>query len=198
MPSKYDAVLPGLKPAPVADLTYQAKVDEAKKHLKYACSCGVENSIDGVDNEHDPHCNVHTGQLAPTTLAILYGTLCDEDVRVKKLQYDLNVRFAALEQLLADSQERGEPGWGDYGATETMLKLQDGTKLQVLPEPYGQVKDKEAFRQWCIANGYERQMHLWPSTMNSICKERLVEGEALPEGCEVFRRPRVVYTPVKK
>lgn len=171
MPSKYDAVLPGLKPAPIADLTYQAKIDEVKQTI---------------------------GKRDPTDLVSLYGALCDEDARVKKVQYDLNVRFAALEQLLADSQERGEPGWGDYGATETMIKLADGTKLQVQPEPYGQVKDKEAFRQWCIANGYERQMQLWPSTMNSICKERLVEGEPLPDGCEVFRRPRVVFTPVKK
>lgn len=170
MPSKYDKILPGLKPLPVADLNYQDKVQRVKEEI---------------------------GSQDAATLASLYVDLCVEDAKVKEQQYAVNLRFTALEQLLADSQESGEGGWGQYGASHDMLRLVDGGSVQVRLEPYAQVRDKEEFRLWCIANGYERQLQLWPATTNAVAKERLLAGEPLPDGCDVFAKTKVVYTKAK-
>jgi hypothetical protein len=71
------------------------------------------------------------------------------------------------------------------------LRLEGGASVSTFGEPYGQVVDKEKFRQWCITNGYEGQLQLWPSTMNAITKERLLEGEAPPDGVDVFAKTMV-------
>ena len=68
------------------------------------------------------------------------------------------------------------------------LRLDSGASVSTSVEPYGQVKDKEAFRLWCVANGYEGQLQLWPSTMNAITKERTLAGEPPPDGVEVFAK----------
>lgn len=68
------------------------------------------------------------------------------------------------------------------------LKLGDGRSITTYDEPVGVVKDKEAFRLWCIKNGYETKLQMWPSTMNSLVKERLMTGEEEPDGVEVFAR----------
>lgn len=187
MPSKYDKVLPGLKKAPPADLSFQQKVDKAKAE--------IGNRIEIVDGQP---CVV--GRKTAPELAFEYAALCAEDARVKAHQEDVNVRFEAVTQLLTASQEAAEPEWGKYGVAENALRLPTGDTLRVQPEPYGQVKDKEAFREWCLANGYERQLQLWPSTMNAVCKERLLEGQPLPDGCDVFIKTKIVYAsaPAKK
>jgi len=43
-----------------------------------------------------------------------------------------------------------------------------------------------------MENGYERQLQLHASTMNAIVKERLIAGEAEPDGCEAFARTKIV------
>lgn len=54
---------------------------------------------------------------------------------------------------------------------------------------------KHAFKP---GGGYERQLQLWPTTMNSVAKERLLAGEPQPDGVEVNRYRKVVYTPAKR
>ena len=71
------------------------------------------------------------------------------------------------------------------------LRLESGASVGTSSEPYGKVVDKEAFRLWCIAEGYESQLQLWPSTMNAIAKERTLAGEAPPDGVEVYAKTTV-------
>ena len=71
------------------------------------------------------------------------------------------------------------------------LRLESGASVSTYSEPYGQVVDKEAFRLWCVANGYEKSLQLWPSTMNSLAKERTLAGEPPPAGVEVFAKQMV-------
>lgn len=104
------------------------------------------------------------------------------------------------------------------------MRLESGASVSTTIEPYGQVKDKEAFRLWCAApadkcmdcgeredapwhseeasedlqvhryhpgGGYEKQLQLWPSSMNAIVKERTLEGVAPPDGVEVFAKTMV-------
>jgi len=85
----------------------------------------------------------------------------------------------AYTELLVDQMEvEGTDG----------LRLETGGSISKWEEPYGTVKDKEAFRKWCIANGYEGQLQLWPATMAALVKERLIAGEPEPDGIEVFAK----------
>jgi len=167
---KYAHVLDQLQPAPPADSARQQEIDAAKA------------AFEG---------------LAAPDLAKQYALLRTQH-EIKKLEASvIYLKIEAVEQLLQRSQEHGEPGWGQYGVKDNALRLPDGSTVRVDQEPQARVMDKEAFRLWCIANGYERQLQLWPSTMNSVTKERLLAGDAQPDGVEVNVYKKVVYTAAK-
>jgi hypothetical protein len=172
MPSRFAAVILDLKPLPPADASWQARVETIKAEFSDA----------------------------PTTaqLVDVYTTLRREKERVDALLSIVNIRLEAVMQLLDASQEAGVDGWGQYGVGDNAVRLANGDTLRVDRKPYGQVKDKEAFRLWCVANGYEGQMQLWPTTMNTIVKERVLSGDALPDGTDVFSKATIVYTPAKE
>ena len=100
----------------------------------------------------------------------------------------------AYEQLLEESKDVHAEGWGQYGAKENMLRLANGATIRVHSEPYGLVADRDAFRLWCIKNGYERQLTLHASRTNSIVKERLVAGQPAPDGCTTFAKTTIFYS----
>lgn len=166
---KYAHVMAGLAPAPV-DQTYQDKVNAEKQKI---------------------------GKRQPTEIARMYGVLRAQKEALAAQEGILNLQLAALTQLLIESHEHQEEGWGQYGVASNALRLPDGDTVRIQGEPYGQVTDKEAFRRWCIANGYESQLQIWPSTMNAIVKERCLSGEALPDGTEAFPKITVVYAEAK-
>lgn len=169
-PGIYDKVLPGLPVAPPQDIKYQEKVDKVKQELRGSAQELVASYIDARERDLD----------------------------IKKMEYENNIRLEALTQLLAESENRGDAGWGDYGAQDNALRTLNGDQIRVQPEPYMQVKNKEDFRLWCIANGYEKQLQLWPSTANAVGKELLVAGMEPPDGCEMFKRNKIVFTPAEK
>jgi hypothetical protein len=171
MPSKYDAVLPNLRPAPPADPSWQDRVERFKATI-------VERDSASLAAEY----------------VNLRAAKDDLDAEASVL----NLRLEAYTQLLVASQDADADGWGRYGVAGNALRLASGDTIRVQREPYGQVRDKEAFRLWCVANGYERQLQLWPSTMNAIVKERLVAGDPEPDGVEAYARAKVVYVQAKK
>lgn len=171
-PGKYDAVIGKLANLPVEDQSYQAKVQAVKDSLqKFPTS--------------------------PSSLGREYARLRAEHERVEKETYEINLRIEAVSQLLIETNEAENAEWGAYGAPDTTLRLVNGDSIRVQKEPIGQVTDKEAFRQWCLANGYANQLQLWPSTMNALVKERLLVGQPEPDGTEVFVKTKLVYTPLK-
>ncbi len=119
-------------------------------------------------------------------------------------------------QLLLDAYERLMT---DQMEAEGMrsLHLESGASVTTFEEPCGKVVDKEAFRLWCVApseicmtcgstadipahddhhpfkpgGGYERLLQLWPSTMNSIVKERTLNAAPPPDGVEVYAKTTV-------
>lgn len=99
--------------------------------------------------------------------------------KIKEWQSNVQLLLDAYTELMIDQME-----------VEGMkaVRLTDGSSVSTYEEPYGQVKDKEAFRQWCIANGYANQLQLWPATMNAMVKERLMQGQPEPDGVEVFSK----------
>ena len=92
---------------------------------------------------------------------------------------ELRVRRTAVEQLLMNKMD--EDG-------VDALRLASGFNIFVQVAPYAQVTDREACRQWCIAQGLENQMTLPWSTLNSLNSERLLAGEPEPDGVQTFAK----------
>jgi aconitase B len=112
-----------------------------------------------------------------------YAELRASKKEAEEVVSGINLQIEAVSQLLIDQYEA--EGF-------TKLTLADGSSVRVQIEPYAQVKDKEAFRLWCIANGYERSMALpWQST-NSIVKEALLAGNPEPTGVEAVAHTKVM------
>jgi len=158
-------------------------------------------------------------------LVAAYAGRRDEQEQVAATVSRLNLEIEMLSQLIQSSQERKAEGWGDYGVQGNALRLANGDTIRVRKEPYGQVTDKEAFRRWCVAppdacmdcgegeaapghdvsvdgahpfhpgGGMERQLQLWPSTMNAVVKERLIAGDPLPDGTTAWAKTKIVFTP---
>lgn len=168
---KYAAVVPGLPRLAVEDDARQQKIDKAKETLK---------------------------EVPPLELAERFAEIRKKldatDVTWKQLNFELEV----FTQLLVASQDRGDEMWGQYGVNDDAVRLASGDTIRLKSEPIGQVIDKEAFRQWCIQNGYERELRLWPSTMQSLAKERVLEGAPIPDGLSIYRKDSLVFTVAKK
>jgi hypothetical protein len=74
-----------------------------------------------------------------------------------------------------------------------ILGLTSGGSVAVQEEPHAVVKDREKFRLWCIANGFEQQLALAWQTTNALTKQYLEQGENPPDGVEAVPRPKAVY-----
>lgn len=168
MASKYAQAIIGLQIMP-EDPTYQEKINQIKAELKPEL-------------------------MTPELMAERYAILRTAKDDLKDQLEIIQAQLTAVEQMLVTSYtEDDDPGWGLYGAGPNMVKRQDGSSVAVQIEPAGQVIDKEAFRLWCIANGLENSLQLWPTTMNSIVKERALNMEPIPDGVKVFAKPKIVW-----
>jgi hypothetical protein len=76
---------------------------------------------------------------------------------------------------------------------ELELKLNLTPTVYYQSEPYGTVEDKDLFREWCVANGLGEKLQLWPTTMQSIVKERLLAGDTLPDGVTATNKPKLTF-----
>lgn len=177
-PGKYEAILamrnpdgspriPKLPPNP-DDLAKQEKVDLVKANI--------------TDRN-------------PRLLANAYITYREKKDKLLAELAANEVYLDAYEQMLEESKDAHAEGWGQYGVKENTLRLASGATIRVHSEPYGLVKDRDAFRRWCIANDYERQLTLHASRVNSIVKEHLVAGKPEPDGCTTFAKTTIYYSP---
>lgn len=199
-PGKFAAVLGGLQKVEPSDLEYQDKVNIEKDRLR---------SGQAASDAEQEHTRILTESLmdwaecwtvngapsshTPESLAKLYIKLRTELDELEAVRYDRQVRLNAIEQMLINSHEANQPGWGLYGSAEHTVKLASGACIDVLAEPDAKVIDKEAFRLWCIQNGLEGKLQLWPSTMAAIASERLLAGMAPPDGVDVKVRSKIKY-----
>lgn len=123
--------------------------------------------------------------LDAASLAEMYGTLRQEKSELEERESDLNVRIAAVEEAM----------WGafeDRGVSS--IKLKTGRSVRVQPEPVAKVTDKDALRTWAVEQGLERLLGLPWQTVNSMAKERLLAGDAPPDGVEVQVRTKTVFS----
>ena len=115
---------------------------------------------------------------------------CYEDLRKEKealdeKQYSLQLELDAFTMLILKYYE---------AEGVSSMTLQGGGVVRVQQEPSPSVIDPVAFRQWCLDHGYADQMKLNPSTAAALVKERLVNGETVPDGVEVSAYSKIVYT----
>lgn len=207
---KYDGVIDGLQRQAPTDPPYQDRVnkvkeefdkldpvDLAKQYIELRKGSGISafqivQRLLESQREAEGTADAFELRWTPEREALLLVECLGED-GIAALEKLCNLRKEACVQLLVASQERGDEAWGKYGVKDNAMRLEGGETIRVQSEPYGQVKDKEAFRLWCIDNGYEKSLQLWPATMNAIAKERCVNGEPNPDGVEVFRKDIVKY-----
>ncbi len=173
-PGKYDAVLDGKPSLPFEDdPRRQALIDELKNTLY-------------KDND-------------ATSLATKYGTIRIERELLKAKMSVLQLHLDALMQMLIESQDEGtDPAWGAYGAYDNAIRLPNGDNLRVNKEPASKVVDPEAFRRWCIENGYENKLQLHAGTREQIVAERILAGDPAPEGVEVGSWTKLTFTAAKE
>ena len=119
-----------------------------------------------------------------TTIAQTYADLRHEAEAAARVLSDVKLRLAAVMLLMIDQFE-----------VESIkgLTLASRDKVRWQPEPHLVVTDKEAFRLWCLANGFERDMVLPWGKANKHVKDMLASGEAEPPGSECFMRPKVFF-----
>ncbi len=170
-----------------------------KKPGKYA---GVVEGLPAKrveDMDRQDIINVIKGKLTSegNTIADIAALYAQARRNYDKVQAEQSLRYLQIEayqQMFTAAQEVQDGPWGMYGVEDNAIKLPDGSTIRVDEEPQGQVIDKEALRQWCIANGYEHKLQPHHKTMNSWVKERLLNGEPLPDGTEAVSYKKVVFT----
>jgi len=188
MASKYAAILPKLPKLPPEDASRQQNLDEFKKLIPTKEPEFLARAYITLRNGIGP-------KLTSEEFGALIVRLGKDGL--SELLAECNFQIEAYEQMLAASQQAKAAGWGKYGVSENSFRMADGATIRVQSEPYGKVMDKELFRQWCIDNGYETQLQLWPSRMNAMVKERLLAGENVPDGTEAFSYDKIVFEKAK-
>lgn len=125
----------------------------------------------------------------PAALAAEYERLRDKrdlcDERYKRAMRKTNARIEAIEELIPAAFE---------AATVESLKTTGGHRVGVSPSIASQVVDNDKLIAWAKANGYERKLTLYAPTVLAIVKERLTEGQTLPDGVEARGFDKVTFT----
>jgi hypothetical protein len=167
--SKYAGIIDDLPALPTEDPSYQEKVNEVKASIR-------------AEHVHVPESLAKEYQIVRTAKEDLAEELAL-----------IQLRLTAVEQLLIEAYENDEPGFGLYGAGPNTVKMANGASVAIQLEPCGKVEDRDRFRLWCVANGLENSLQLHAGTMNSITKERLLEGKDAPDGVKAYVRPKIVW-----
>jgi hypothetical protein len=115
-------------------------------------------------------------------LAREYKLLRAEKDALDAGMYELNIRLKAVSQLMTDQFEA-------EGVDNIRV---DGRPVSVYYEPYAQVTNKEAFRQYCLRDDdLSRRMTLPWQTTNELAKKMLLAGEDVPDGVEVYAATKI-------
>jgi hypothetical protein len=116
--------------------------------------------------------------------------LCEEMVRVaeekdkiKEALADLNVREAAIDQVMVDMLE---------GEGELQVKNAFGTFF-IKDDPYCSIVDREAYLKWVGENDLEELLTVNYQTTSGIVKGKLEAGEEIPPGIKVFMKSSIGY-----
>ena len=125
----------------------------------------------------------------PAALAKTYELLRAERDRLeeeaKKAARPNNAQIAALEELIPEAFAAG-------GVDS--LRTVGGHHVGTSPDIQTKVLDNDKLIAWVKANGYERKLTLYAPTVLSITKERVRDGETVPDGVDVRGYDKVSFT----
>lgn len=124
------------------------------------------------------------GGRKASELVLEYSKLRKEKKRLEAQVSEVGETIEAVTALIELRFE--EEGIASMKIRET------GESVRVQYEPTISYTDKERFRQWCIENGYEKEMYLHSGTANTVLKEALLAGKPAPDGTEPFLRTKFV------
>lgn len=185
---KYDEVLQHLLRIPEEDKNYQFRVNQEKQKL-------LDGEMLEVDAVSAIGLTLSKEGNRASNLASLYKLVKEQEDLLDEALKKVHLFKRAIAEMVEEEYKT---------SGITSLKLAEGGLLFTQPEPCGVVKDKEAFRQWCLKEGLEHSMHLNPQTMNSMVKKRVLEDGAIEvnaetkevtcgmDGVSVFFRPKLV------
>lgn len=188
MASKYAKLKGKLPDAPIDDISRQEKIDAIKDAIRSEETHTPESLARAY---HMARFGRQPGLFSTMERQAFISALGVEGI--DELLSEAQRILEAHEQLLIESYETDERGWGEYGASESTVRLPSGSSVSAQWEPYPKVEDKERFRQWCVKNGLEQSLQLWPSTMASITKQYLMAGQPEPDGVVAYGRYKIVY-----
>jgi len=114
-------------------------------------------------------------------LATVYAKYRAEKERLEKEEADVNVYLTAISELMADQFE---------AEGVEAIRTRD-FRVSVYLEPYASVQDRDTFREWCLKEGLERSLQLPWQTLNSLTKQRLLDGRPEPDGVTVYAKPKI-------
>lgn len=117
-------------------------------------------------------------------LAYEYRRLRAQKEEIERVVSDVTLEMEAYSQLMVEQFE--------VEGVFTVKLSTDGSSISVQYEPHAVIEDKEAFRVWCLANGFEKEMVLPWMSANSFVKELLLAGETDPPGVTTHSRPKIV------
>jgi hypothetical protein len=147
-----------------------------------------------------------------SALAASYTKLRAMRILLDHVESSLELRTKAIEQLALDQFENEatlairldegvvlfEEAMADLvdeimAVRSTDLKLNLSPTVYYQSEPYAVVEDKDKFRKWCVENELGEQLQLWPTTTQSIVKQRLLAGDTLPDGVTATNKPKLTF-----
>ena len=141
---------------------------------------GGANYQYAVDQE-----KLNYGDHTPSVLIVQYADLRAQAEEKDREAKALRLRVEAISQLLMEVYE---------AEGITSMKVQGVGTMRTDFPPYSHVVDKETYRQWCLDNGFGPQMSLPWQTTNSVVKERLLTGQDIPPGVDVYVKPTPTFT----
>jgi len=131
------------------------------------------------------------------TLAKQYRELRAQLAEIKAQQSAINIQVEACTQLLLDSQEQLQEGWGEYGAAQNMMRLVTGDTLRTHAEPFTVTEDKDVLRDYFMSSELKRLLAPPWATVNSLNKDRLLNGDPEIPGTKLYLKPSIVFTAFK-
>ena len=163
------------------------------KYDDHVASLPKEDPLEGKSVEYRERVAAHANLIRSAAdfkqhasyLAGVYADIRREKAVVEEELSDINARLAAVEGMMFEQFE---------AEGTQRLVLTDGAAVSIGYDISAKVLDKEAFRVWCVDNGLERALQLWPSTTTAMCKERLLQGLPDPAGVASQARKKIRFS----
>jgi hypothetical protein len=120
--------------------------------------------------------------LPPGELARKFNDVDLELDVLEEQRKNLQMTKTAIEQELLQAFEDDDL---------SSVKLTDGTLVYQQDDPYPSVRDRGGLMKFIKKEKIEGLMSLPWQTLSSIVKERLMSGQSVPEGVEVFMKSSI-------